>query len=222
MDYAQIETQTTEREYTESLAVYSLQGLMAARKQHFVAAHRRMYPSNGLLDVHAPEPLARSTIRSPAHAAAAAGVAARVRAGAANRTTTCAHADANIYDAVPAVRGEGTHPRRAGRNGTPKPSITHLQPLAPLLPSISSDDLKSPTCDYASANSPSGEAVSCLQHIQSTGGSSSSEGYGDARQRGLEQQRRVDEKINREAAASALLDKCAEPTCSIGLPRRTA
>jgi hypothetical protein len=194
---------------------------MAARKQHFLAEHRRLYPSNNVLDPPAPEPLARSTIRSPAHAAAAAGVAARIRAGAANPAATSNNASTSIYGAPPTMGREGDHPRHAGRNGTPKPNIIQLQPLAPLLPLISSDD---PTSPASSPDSAAREPRSRPQPRLSSSGSESSEGHGDAQQRGRERERRrrIDNKLGREATATTLLGKCAEPTFSIGLPRRTA
>src|ERR1700733_16052435 len=136
MFHPQTDRQARERQYAESLAEYSLQGLMAARKQHFLAEHRRMYPDDDFLSPPSSEPLARSTIRSHAHAAAAASVAAHPRAGgSAANARAYTHGD----DSLQAIgRGE-VHPRRT-RNGAPKPNINELLRLASL-----SDDAISPS-----------------------------------------------------------------------------
>lgn len=210
MFHPQTDRQTRERQYAESLAEYSLQGLMAARKQHFLAEHRRMYPDDDFLSPTSPEPLARSTIRSYAHAAAAAGVAARLRA---SPSATNARAYTHGDDSLPAIGKEEVHPRRT-RNGTPKPNINELLRLASL-----SDDAMSPSgnsSNQTSLDSMVEERREPMYPVRSPSGSESSQGHGHSRQ----WQRQSGRDSSREATTPALFGKCAEPTYSLGFRRR--
>jgi len=194
-----------QRQYAESLAEYSLQGLMAARKQHFLAEHRRMYPDDDFLSPPSSEPLAQSTIRSYAHAAAAA--AARLRPNPSPPAYT--HSD----DFLPAIGKEGFHPRR-NRNGTPKSNINELLRLASL-----SDDAISPSghsSNQTSLDSMAEEPCEPMYPVRSPSGSESSRGHDYSPPR----QRQSGRDLSREATTPASLGKCAEPTYSLGFRRR--
>ena len=201
MFYPQTDRQTREREYTESLAQYSLQGLMAARKQHFLAEHRRMHPSKSSLNFPPPEPLARSTIRSPAHAAAAAGVASRLRAVAKpTANPIAAGPQANIDDVGSTYGKGGDRQKHTERNGT-MPNI-ELQRFAPLASWAYSDDRTSPTSNNASLDSAADQGP---RFARSSSGSESAESYGHPQS---------------PTRKSTITGRCAEPTFSIGLLRR--
>jgi len=200
---SQTDRQTRERQYAESLAEYSLQGLMAARKQHFLAEHRRMYPDDDFLSPPSSEPLARSTIRSHAHATAAA--AARFRAHpAATNAPAYIHSD----DSLPAIEKEEVRPR----NGTPK--LNELLRLASL-----SDYAMSPSgnsSNHTSLDSMAEERREPVYPVRSPSGSESFQGHGHSQP----WQRQSGRDSIREATTPASLGKCADPTYSLGLRRR--